>query len=220
MQHQPANSSKKITIVAFGDSITQGVAIEHECLWTTILERLLAAKYPELDITVINSGVGGNTSREGLARIEKDVLSHKPDIVLAEFGNDCTDEPHREVLPYEYVQNFSVMKKRLDEIVARLVVMSFTPIVDEWHAWLPKIKTFAKYIAAGGLDKYQEEYRNALRNFAAANNVQLIETDKAIRVEMMKKPESVIKPDGVHLTEYGNEIFAKEVFSRLVDEIS
>ena len=211
MQHKPASSRKKITIVAFGDSITQGVAIEHDCLWTTILERLLAAKYPELDIAIINSGVGGNTSREGLARFEKDVLLHKPDIVLAEFGNDCTDEPHREVLPDEYAQNFSVMKKRLDEIGVRLIVMTFTPIVDEWHGWRDK----PKFIAMGGIDNCEEQYREALRKFALEADILLIDTYKTIRKEMNNNPAAVIMADGVHLTEYANEIFADTVFAAL-----
>lgn len=206
-----AGNRSKITIVAFGDSITQGVAIEHGDLWTTVLQRRLAVKHPELDVNVLNSGIGGNTSREGLMRFEKDVLAHKPDIVLAEFGNDCTDEPHREVSPEEYVRNFSIFKSRLDEIGARLVVMTFPPIIDQWHSK----RDVAKFIAAGGPDKSQEPYRRALFKFAADNDVQLIDTEKALRREVEKNPATAIKPDGVHLTEYGNRIFADAVFEYL-----
>ncbi len=49
-----------------------------------LLEKNLADKYPGLK--VINCGVGGNTITDALARIEKDVLSYKPHLVIINFG--------------------------------------------------------------------------------------------------------------------------------------
>lgn len=55
---------------------------------------------------MINSGVGGNTSREALDRIGKDVLVYRPDLVMVEFGgNDATPDPNREVSPDEFEEN-------------------------------------------------------------------------------------------------------------------
>ena len=70
---------QKFTIVAFGDSITEA---GHQALhdrWPALLNRLLRDRFANLDIEVINAGVGGNTSREGLRRIDTDVLQHRPD---------------------------------------------------------------------------------------------------------------------------------------------
>ena len=37
-------------------------------------------------VRIINAGIGGNTSREGLARLEPDVLRYRPDITVVCFG--------------------------------------------------------------------------------------------------------------------------------------
>jgi lysophospholipase L1-like esterase len=71
---------KEIKIVAFGDSITKGVGAKKS--------------YPErlgeiLKTAVINEGVPGETSDEGLKRLPKVLEKYKPDIViLCHGGND------------------------------------------------------------------------------------------------------------------------------------
>ena len=53
-----------------------------------VLERELRKTYP--DARVINSGIGGNTSIQMLARLDKDVLSHHPQVTLVMTGlNDA-----------------------------------------------------------------------------------------------------------------------------------
>lgn len=209
IQENTPPQRRKITIVALGDSITEAVEVAPELRWSAILERALTREYPDLEITVVNSGVGGNTSFEGLMRFEKDVLRHKPDIVLAEFGNDIVDDVEREVTLAGYLRNFRSIKARLDEIDARFVVMPFTPVVDEWHCDLSK----EKFVKAGGHDRLMGQYREALRRYAETNqDVGIIDTDKALRTEMGENPESIIQPDGVHLTAQGNQVFADTVF--------
>ena len=40
------------------------------------------------DTTVINAGVGGNTTRNLLKRVKKDVLAKKPDVVVMMVGTN------------------------------------------------------------------------------------------------------------------------------------
>jgi len=76
------------TIVAFGDSISQSSRFPVEERWTTLLQARLRAE--GRDVNVVNSGVGGNTTGQGLERIESAVIAHAPDLVTIEFGyNDC-----------------------------------------------------------------------------------------------------------------------------------
>lgn len=70
------------TVVAFGDSIVEGYNQPEG--WPEMLARDLNARFP--DVQVINSGVSGNTAANGLARLERDVLEHNPDLVLIAFG--------------------------------------------------------------------------------------------------------------------------------------
>jgi acyl-CoA thioesterase-1 len=71
------------TIVAVGDSLTEGLGVEEESAYPALLEKKLeAVGYP---YRVINAGNSGETSSGTLARI-KWVLTLKPDIVILVIG--------------------------------------------------------------------------------------------------------------------------------------
>ena len=57
-------------IIGFGDSITYGSCVEQNENWLSVLDEYLESKTDYQDIEVINRGVGGNTSREGLVRFQ------------------------------------------------------------------------------------------------------------------------------------------------------
>ncbi len=77
-----------VTIVAFGDSITAGYAVRRG--FPTFWKEMLVQKYPGVRIEMINSGVSGDTTMDGLARLDWAVLSYEPDLVTINFGiNDC-----------------------------------------------------------------------------------------------------------------------------------
>jgi len=63
---------KTVTIVAFGDFITEAGHQKLKDRWPEILSQSLQVRFPTINIQVINAGVGGNTSQEGLKRIEQD----------------------------------------------------------------------------------------------------------------------------------------------------
>ncbi len=82
-------------IVCFGDSVT-GLYYHTggRRAYTDLLGLALRRSFPEASITAINAGVSGNDTRDALARITEDVLSHKPDLVTVMFGlNDMTKVP-------------------------------------------------------------------------------------------------------------------------------
>ncbi|VVB62767.1 GDSL-like Lipase/Acylhydrolase family protein [uncultured archaeon] len=77
-----------VTIVAYGDSITAGYAVRRG--FPTFWKEMLVQKYPGVRIEMINSGVSGDTTMDGLARLDWAVLSYEPDLVTINFGiNDC-----------------------------------------------------------------------------------------------------------------------------------
>jgi len=70
-------------IVVYGTSLTAGGA------WVGQMQYWLSTKYPGL-FTVINSGLSGKNSAEGLAQLQVKVLNHNPDTVFIEFAmNDA-----------------------------------------------------------------------------------------------------------------------------------
>jgi lysophospholipase L1-like esterase len=81
-------SGCNVSIVAFGDSITAGYAVRRG--FPSFWKQMLAEKYHEANIEMINSGISGDTSMDGLARLDWSALAYEPDLVTINFGiNDC-----------------------------------------------------------------------------------------------------------------------------------
>lgn len=73
---------KGATIVALGDSLTDGVgASSHEKNYIGLLNS-------RLNIRIINKGIAGNTTEDALRRLENDVFTLKPDIVIVQLGGN------------------------------------------------------------------------------------------------------------------------------------
>lgn len=69
-------------ILAFGDSITYGYRVDSDKNYPSVLSDLL-------QVDVINAGVNGELSKNGLARLPSVLAKYKPDILLlCEGGND------------------------------------------------------------------------------------------------------------------------------------
>lgn len=81
---QPA-ADKRPVIVCFGDSLTAGYGVDHDLSYPADLQRNLDAK--GYKYRVINMGVSGDTTKDGLARM-KNVLALKPYLVVVEFGGN------------------------------------------------------------------------------------------------------------------------------------
>jgi len=207
-----------IPIVAFGDSLTQAVEQACDDRWPEIVARALRERYPGLSIRMVNAGVGGNTSREGLARIEQDVLEHDPRFVLVEFGNDATPEPDRQVSFGEFTANLHLIRTKVAERRgAQLVLLTFPPIVDEWHSHY----RHEFYVHNGGQDAYQEHYRKRTRDFAQTFDCPLVDVDTAFRESMRTDGRALyILPDGVHLTARGNQLIASLVIECLSKQMA
>ena len=78
-------------IVLFGDSITAGYLEEAVSpVLVDLVKRDIAAMGLE-EVAVINAGMPGDTTEDGLKRLNKEVLIEKPDEVVIFFGaNDAS----------------------------------------------------------------------------------------------------------------------------------
>ena len=66
-------------VVAFGDSLTAGYQMGEADSYPAQLARSLGRE-------IVNRGVSGNTTADGLARLDRDVLSESPGVVLLSLG--------------------------------------------------------------------------------------------------------------------------------------
>lgn len=96
-------SDSKI-IVCFGNSYTEGMGALPSEAYPSRLEEALG------EFEVINAGVSGETAEEGFSRIEEDVLSKKPDLVIVEFG---TNEAFRGYPVEEALQNIEKIVQKI-----------------------------------------------------------------------------------------------------------
>ena len=69
------------TLVCLGDSITQA-----EPGYVSLMSALIAAKYPDRGIQIVNAGIGGHKAPDMRARLERDVLAHRPQWVTISVG--------------------------------------------------------------------------------------------------------------------------------------
>jgi acyl-CoA thioesterase I len=85
---------RSLKVVALGSSSTVGIgATSPANSYPSRLEAALREQYPDMQIEVINRGVGGEDAREELARLDKSVLAERPDLVLWQVGtNAIVDE--------------------------------------------------------------------------------------------------------------------------------
>ena len=54
--------------------------------YVRMIENLLTTSYPDMTVRITNAGIGGNTSRDLLARFDRDVVSLTPDWVSICIG--------------------------------------------------------------------------------------------------------------------------------------
>lgn len=88
-----AAAGEPITVGFLGGSITQGsLASSPETCYAYLVYRWWADRFPQ--VRYVNAGIGGTNSQFGVARVQEDLLCHKPDFVLMEFSVNDDDTPH------------------------------------------------------------------------------------------------------------------------------
>ncbi|MGL1862048.1 MAG: arylesterase [Pseudodesulfovibrio sp.] len=133
-----------VRIACFGDSLTEGYGLNDDEALPVVLEQMFRDE--GMDVTCLNLGMSGDTTGDGLTRIQS-VLNAEPDAVILEFGaNDCFIGE-----PVEVVKgNFATIIEALhgNDIPILLVgITALTEMGDEYKAQFDPIfqELAAKY---------------------------------------------------------------------------
>lgn len=82
----PAMKDDRPTIVAFGDSLTAGYGTQPGQSYPDYLQQDLDAR--GYRYRVINEGISGNTSKDGVVRLQRVIKMHPAVVIVAFGGND------------------------------------------------------------------------------------------------------------------------------------
>jgi lysophospholipase L1-like esterase len=226
---------QEISIVCFGDSVTQGTPhVQPEETFPRILERRLRSRYAQrgVFVQVTNSGVGGENTAEGLARIQADVLDHGPQIVIVEFGlNDVRYEPEKHTPVPQFVENLGRIAAAIEEIGSLVILTTPNPIINERHPYSQAVDHYDRW---GGCNQALEEYVEGVREagrIIPARVCDLYEAfvERAIEAEfrgetpdyrdLLSLQPYISFEDGVHPTPTGQRLIAQELYKLLITVI-
>ncbi len=195
---------KEAVVLFQGDSITDAGRNREEgndlgrgyALFTAGLFR---ATHPELDVTFLNRGIGGNTIRDLDARWDADCLELKPKWLSVLVGiNDAAGRYHhdRTISIDEFETTYgNMLRKAVDCSVSRIVLIE--PFV------LPTDPTRVQW--REDLDPKIEAVRRLAREFQAL----LIPTDGLFAQAAAQTDLEYWMPDGVHPTPAGHALMAQ-----------
>ena len=177
-------------IVLFGDSITAGYLEEAVSpVLVDLVKRDIAAMGLE-EVAVINAGMPGDTTEDGLKRLNKEVLIEKPDEVVIFFGaNDAS------------LENLETM---IHEIGSEKVILITPPYADSGRR-PERPQTRIK------------ELVKVAQEVGAAHNLPVIDLYKAMTV--YPGTDEFLQADGLHFSQVGYELLGalivREIKGRL-----
>jgi lysophospholipase L1-like esterase len=118
-----------LRIVAVGSSSTSGLwMLNPDATYPEVMRRELAALRPRTRVEVINSGRVADTVSSTMARLQNDVLAHRPDLVIWQLGtNDVAWGGRADGLKHQIVAGVHALKADGADVI--LMDLQYAPMV-------------------------------------------------------------------------------------------
>lgn len=177
-------NAKDDTILFLGDSLTEGLGVTKEEAFPKLVE-ILIQKELKKDISIINAGVSGSTTSDGLDRL-KWYLKKKPSIVFLALG---TNDGLRGL-------DLKQSQKNLEEIIKYAQ------------------ESGAKVLLAGMLipPNYGPEYSENFRKmYEEIKDIYKLKSMPFL-LDQVAGNKNLNQSDGIHPNEQGHKTIAKNVF--------
>lgn len=170
--------------------------------YVRMVENLLVACYPDVRLRITNSGISGNTSRDLLARFDRDVVELHPNWVSICIGiNDVWRQfdvpgiPDGQVMPDEYEANVETMIEKVKGSVKGIFLL--TPYYMEPNR-------------ADAMRARMDEYVAICHKLAAKHGCRLVDFQAMYEKFFQTRHSSCIAWDRVHPNMMGSTLMAKE----------
>jgi lysophospholipase L1-like esterase len=218
-----------VRIVSLGDSTTATArdwAPEIRQVYSDCLPGSLGAL--GIHAEVINAGVGDTTTQDALHRLDHDVRSRHPNVVIVQFGiNDSwidADEGRSRprLTRTEYRDNLRAIVRILQRDGARVVLMTSNPMRwrDPYY-----IRVFEQHPGlldthkVRGIDRLLDIYAQDTRDVAHADGAALVDVHKTFE-EFGRMPghavTDLLLDDGIHPNQAGQNL----ICSLLTNEVA
>ena len=179
------------TLLFLGDSLTEGYGIKKEDAYPNLVKKIIKQKLGK-DIKVINGGVSGSTSNDGLERL-KWYIKRKPSVMLLALG---ANDGLRGLSTAQTKKNLIAIIKyaKSKKIKVLLAGMLMPPNYGQEYT-----------------QKFKSMYQEIQKEFQLKSMPFLLD-GVAGRPQYNQK-------DGIHPNEAGHKILAQKVYQFLKDEI-
>ena len=202
---------KKTKVIFFGDSITQAGAGTGGYILR--VDTLCKKENKGGQYEFVGAGIGGNKIYDLYLRVEDDVLSKNPDVVIIYVG--VNDVWHKSSYgtgtdPDKFEKFYNALLKKFADRNIKTIICTPAAIGE---------KIDFSNQQDGDLNKYS----NIIRGIAAKNNVPLVDLRKSLLEYNLKnnpdnRDKGILTSDGVHLNATGNQ-FVAEAMWKAVKEL-
>ena len=184
-------NAKNETILFLGDSLTEGLGVNKEDAFPKLVESIIK-KNLKKDITVINGGVSGSTTSDGLDRL-KWYLKRKPSLIFLALG---ANDGLRGL-------NLNQSQKNLEEIIQYA------------------LDSNAKVLLAGMLipPNYGPEYSERFKKMYEELKIKYKLRSMPFLLDGVAGKKELNQRDGIHPNAEGHKYIAKKVFEFIKEDL-
>jgi len=202
---------KKKKVVFFGDSITQqGVRPGG---YITRIDSLIKTEGLGDKYELLGAGVGGDKVYDLYLRMEEDVLAKSPDITIIYIGVNDVWHKKSSLTGTDYNKFgrfYEAIVKKLQAANSKVILCTPAAIGE-------------KMDNSNEQDGDLNQYSHWIRDFAAKNNLQLIDLRKLfidynLANNKENKESGILTVDRVHLNPVGNELVAEEMWKAIKNQ--
>jgi acyl-CoA thioesterase I len=189
--------TQPLTIVAMGSSSTKGAGASSPAMsYPSRLEAELRDRFPQVEIRVLNRGLGGEDVGQELARFGQDVFALEPDLVIWQVGTNAVLRRDEFADDQQSIRRgvVAIQERGIDLI---LMDLQYAPRVLARPAW--------------------SEMERIIKETARRTHVGLFR-----RFEIMQEwdhlqlaPMAMIGPDGLHMTDASYGCLARQLAAAL-----
>ncbi|MFT8321291.1 MAG: GDSL-type esterase/lipase family protein [Bacillus sp. (in: firmicutes)] len=222
-------------IVCFGDSLTRGVSFMKGRVrilkdnYPAFLQKFFSANKIE-EMEIINRGVFNDNSALLVERLNKDVISEKPNYVLIGIGgNDCNfkwdevakfpEENHEPIVPIaDYIDNIKNIILQVKESNIKPILLTLPPLDPvRYYQFIASRygNTIGHWVSScGGIEHWHGLYNLQLKKLIQQLNIPSIDVRSALK----KAGEwtDFISDDGIHLNSNGYQEMSKIIYQELL----